>query len=157
MQKRIKSLEGDQTVFLIDKERGQYWAEVKQTLDQAPSQQEYNRLLEFENRDLKIRERKHECYSLFQRVLSQNPALAENAAYNPSESCVDFFSSNREELDNTQKGLTPEQRDRLEVKFLDAVAKDIRKHGPDSTYMKKMLGYADNATSFLSFSYCLAR
>nr|YP_009382467.1 hypothetical protein AEK19_MT2037 [Utricularia reniformis]ART32196.1 hypothetical protein AEK19_MT2037 [Utricularia reniformis] len=48
------------------------------SLDQAPTQHEYKRLLEFENPELK-----HECYSLFQQVLSQHPALAENAAYNP--------------------------------------------------------------------------
>lgn len=91
MQSRIKSLERDQTLFLIDQEKGQYWSEVKKTLDQAPSQKEYTRFLEFENRDLQIRERKHECYSLFQRVLARYPALAENAASNPNESCIDFF------------------------------------------------------------------
>lgn len=51
------------------------------TLDQASSQSEYNRLLEFEKRDLRIRELKQECFSLFQHLLSEHLGLAQNAAY----------------------------------------------------------------------------
>jgi len=65
IKNRIVALENANTIFLLDKERGVYWSEIKGALDQAPSQREYNQLLDFENRDLRIRELKHECYSLF--------------------------------------------------------------------------------------------
>ncbi|XP_019073771.2 uncharacterized mitochondrial protein AtMg01280-like [Vitis vinifera] len=99
IKNRILRLERDQTPFLLDKEKGEYWNNIQTALDQAPSQKEYNRLLEFENRDLQIRELKHECCSLFQQVLSENPALAEKAAYNPQEALIDFFDERRAELE----------------------------------------------------------
>ena len=56
MRNRIVALENSNTIFLLDKERGVYWSEIKTALDQAPSQIEYNRLIAFENRDPQIRE-----------------------------------------------------------------------------------------------------
>ncbi len=95
-------MENTNCIFLLDKDRGEYWAEVKNALDNCSSQKEYNRLLEFENRDLQIRELKHECYSIFQQMLTDHPALAENAAYTPNEAFIDFLNEKRNELD--QKG-----------------------------------------------------
>lgn len=99
LRNRIVRLENGESIFLLDKEKGEYWNDIKTALDQAPSQREYNQLLEFENRDLQIRERKHSCYSLFQLVLSENPVLGENAPYNPREAFLDFFDEKRDELD----------------------------------------------------------
>ena len=81
LRNRIVSLENDQTLFLLDKKRGEYWSEIKNALDQAPDQREYNRLLDFENRDLQIRELQHKCYSMLKGVLSEHPDLAENEQY----------------------------------------------------------------------------
>jgi hypothetical protein len=114
MRNRILAMENANSIFLLDKDRGVYWAEIKESLDNCSSQKEYNRLLEFENRDLQIRERKHECYSIFQEVLAQHPALAENAAYNPEESCKDFFDENRDDI---EEELSPAQIDKKELQF----------------------------------------
>lgn len=143
IKNRILRLERDQTPFLLDKEKGEYWNNIQTALDQAPSQKEYNRLLEFENRDLQIRELKHECCSLFQQVLSENPALAEKAAYNPQEALIDFFDERRAELETNPEWKVAEQ-DKRELPFLEEVCRDIREGGPNSIYMKIILGYADN-------------
>lgn len=78
-------------------------------LDQAPSQKEYHRLLDFENRELQIQERKHLCYSLFQQVLAHHPALAENAAYNPQEAFIDFFDEKRNDTHPELRGASPKK------------------------------------------------
>lgn len=99
MINRILAMENTNSIFLMDKDRGVYWAEVKHSLNNCSSQKEYNQLIEFENRDLRIREKKHSCYSLFQQILTSHPALAENAAYTPQEAFCDFLDEKRSELD----------------------------------------------------------
>lgn len=138
IRNRILNLENDNTIFLLYMERGGYWNFVRETLNQAPTQHEYNILLECENLDLQIRERKHLCFSLFKQILLEHPALAENAAYNPKEAFVDFFDERRNEL-NTHGDLSPKQKDLTELKFLDQVAHDLRKCGPNSIYINKSL------------------
>lgn len=142
MRNRVEKLENEGSIFLLDKAKGAYWAEIKQALDQAPSQREYQRLLEFESRDLQIRERKNSCYSVFQQVLSQHPVLAERACYNPKEAFLDFVDGNRDDLDTHLEWSTAE-RDRRELLLLERVGKDISERGPDSIYMRKLLGYND--------------
>ncbi|KAF5180345.1 Cytochrome c oxidase subunit [Thalictrum thalictroides] len=88
MRNRILTLENTGSIFLLDKERGVYWAEVKNGLDNCSSQREYTRLLEFENRDLKIRELKHESYSLFKKLSTDNPALFEDSPYKNAEEAI---------------------------------------------------------------------
>lgn len=138
IQNRIKMLENDNTIFLLDKERGGYWNYVTETLNQAPTQLEYNSLLECENWDLQIRERKHYCFSLFKQILLEHPALAENAAYNPQEAFIDFFDERRDEL-NTHGDWSPKQKDLKELQFLDLVAHDLREFGPNSIYITRSL------------------
>ena len=138
IKNRIGKLE---TPFLLGKEKGEFWVEMKTTLDQASSQSKYNRLLEFENRDLQIRERKQECFSLFQQVLSERPGLTEKAVYvyDPQEVFIDFFDAKRDELE-THPEWSPAERDQRELQFLDRVATDIRTRGQNSSYMKEILG-----------------
>ncbi|KAF3639203.1 nad1 [Capsicum annuum] len=62
MLNRIRKLYRQNSLFLLSKAKGEYWSEVKTTLHNCGSQKEYYRLLCFENRDLQIRERKHECF-----------------------------------------------------------------------------------------------
>lgn len=80
-------------------EFSKYWKDIKTALDRVSSQREYTRLLEFENRDLQIREGKHDCFAIYQRLLSENPGLAEKAPYNSQEVLIDFFDEKRAELD----------------------------------------------------------
>ena len=138
IRNRVLRLENDKSLFLCEKERGESWTEIKKALDQTSSQQEYNQLLEFENRDLQIRERKHECFSLFQQILSQHPALAEKLYYKPQEAFTDFFDEKQNELGTHQEwGI--EERYKRELQFIERVRQDIRERGPDSIYIKEML------------------
>ena len=65
----------DKSPFLLDKAKVLYWENIKKELDNASSKRESNQLLDFESRDLQIRELKHECFALFQEVLSRHPSL----------------------------------------------------------------------------------
>jgi hypothetical protein len=139
IQNRILNLEKDETPFLLGKERGLYWKEIRESLHQAPSQGEYSRLLEFENRDLQIRELKHSCNSLFQEVLYKDEGLAARAPYNPGEALIDFFDESRDELD-THLEWSSSERDRREIEFLARVEHNLKEDGPSSLYIKKIFG-----------------
>ncbi|KAL4391374.1 hypothetical protein AHAS_Ahas03G0238700 [Arachis hypogaea] len=98
MRNRIRVLENTDCIFLLDKEKGEYWAEVKRNLDSCPSQQEYNRLLQ------------------------DNPTLADRAIYNPQSAFVDLLDDNRTEIDE-QVG-SPLERDRQELTFLNKLSRE---------------------------------
>jgi hypothetical protein len=125
MRNRIARLEGDSSPYLLDKAKGQYWGDIKVELDKAPSQREYNRLLDFENRDLHIREKKTESFRLFKAVLERNPTLADQAPYNPQEAFHDFLGQATDTLDKNHMW----ERDRLELDFLDRVIRGLKKNG----------------------------
>ena len=137
LRNRILALENDDCIFLLNKEKGEYWREVKNELDNCPSQSEYNRLLDFENRDLQIRERKHACYSIFQQILLDHPALAENAAYNPQEAFFDFLVNKRDCLD--QQDGTILEKDNRELTFLNELYQNLQRYGQLSPYIKNIL------------------
>lgn len=148
LRSRIVRLEEEHTLFLLDKERGEYWAEIKTSLNQAPSQKEYNLILDFESRDLQIREKKDECYSLFLKVLSEHPDLLENAQYtSPTEAIFSYFENTREELE-TEDVLSPADTDKVEIRIYAKIVKDINQNGPQSYYIKKILGYFDKDGGF---------
>lgn len=138
IRSRIRFLEDDSTIFLLDKEKGEYWNEIRGALEQAPSREEYTRLLEFENRDLRIRELKHSCFSQFRQVLSEQPALKENTDYEPEEALIDFFNKKRNELD-AHREWNIADKDEKEIELIARVAQDIRERGPDSNYMSEIL------------------
>lgn len=97
MRNRVLALENENTPFLLDKERGQYWNEIKAALDQAPSQAEYNRLVAFENRDLQIRELRHRCAGLIQGFLSEShPQIMREQP----DRLLNFFDYNRQTLED---------------------------------------------------------
>ncbi|XP_061368162.1 LOW QUALITY PROTEIN: uncharacterized mitochondrial protein AtMg01280-like [Gastrolobium bilobum] len=140
MRSRIVALDNSNTIFLHDKERGVYWSEIKTALDQATSKYEYNRLLDFENRDLQIREKKHECYSLFKQVLSEHPDLLDNDPYiNPTEAFFRILTIREE----TEEVLNVADTDKEEIQIYEKMAKDIRKNGPKSYYIKSIMGHFD--------------
>lgn len=129
MRNRIVRLEQNNSPYLLDKARGGYWSLIKQELDHASSQKEYNVLLEVENGDLQIREGKHECLRLYNHVLSQHPPLADQAPYNPQEVFDDFLNQYRNQLDK-QRALHVGERDRLELHFLGLVRQGLKENGP---------------------------
>lgn len=138
IQHRTLALENDNSPFLLDKEKREYWREIKTALTNCSSQRDYNGLLDFENRDLQIRELKHSCYTLFQQIITEEAALAENAAVDPKEVLIDFLDAKRTELD--EQGGDVLVRDRRELRFLTILADDLRRHGPNSAYIKTRLG-----------------
>lgn len=133
---RIVKLENAATTFLFD--RGEYWQGVKTALDEATSQGEYNRLLDFENRDLRIREQRHSCYCLFEQVLSEHPSLAERAPYDPKEVFFDFVSEARNGLDAHQEW-SPREKDFRELEFLSGLQKGLRERGANSLVLARIL------------------
>lgn len=74
----------------------------------------------------------------FNKCLQIIFALAENAAYTPNEAFIDFLNEKRNELD--QKGGNILVKDQRELKFLNVLAHDLRRHGPNSAYIKIRLG-----------------
>ena len=130
LHNRVQRLERDNSPFLLDKAKGDYWENLKLGLEQAASQSEYNCLLDFESRDLQIRERRHNCLSLFQEVLSRHPSLAEEAPYNPKEAFMDFLDQRRDLLDQQQHGLPVWKRDALELNLLEKVRQGLQDGGP---------------------------
>ncbi|XP_059288867.1 uncharacterized mitochondrial protein AtMg01280-like [Lycium ferocissimum] len=138
MLNRVRKLERENRFFLLDKAKGEYWSEVKTGLSNSGSQREYYRLLDFENRDLQIRERNHSCFFLFQEILSRNRALRGDAA-NPTEDFMDFFSEKRDELDkNPEWG--PAEKDIKEIEFVEQVKLDLAARGHESLYIKEITG-----------------
>lgn len=134
IRNRIVRLEQNNSPYLLDKGKGQYWGEIKQELDHASSQREYNRVLDFENRDLQIRERKNECFHLYKEVLAKHPTLADQTPYNPQEVFDDFLNHHRGQLD--QQELHVEKNDHLELRFLDLLRQRLKENGP--AYVRKI-------------------
>jgi hypothetical protein len=132
MRNRIARLEGDGSPYLLDKEKGQYWSDIKVELDQAPSQTEYQRLLEFESRDLQIRELKQECLRLFEKVLDENSSLADQAPYKPQDAFNDFLDEHRGRLDKRELEVDVVARDKKELLFLNLLRQRLKKEGPTS-------------------------
>lgn len=128
----------EESPFLMGKTSFAFFQEVEENIKSASTQREYNRILDFENRDLQIREQKRSCYSLFEDVLRKHPALAEKSYSNPQEAFLDFFAERRDELDDTHQGWSTAKRDMWEIDFLSRVRQDLRKS--DSIYIKKILG-----------------
>nr|GFC36002.1 cytochrome c oxidase subunit II-like, transmembrane domain-containing protein [Tanacetum cinerariifolium] len=99
MRNRILRLEKDDSPYLLGKAKGTYWSDIRLMLEHASSQNEYNQLLEFENKDLQIRELQHECFWLFDGFLKQNPPLSDQVLYNLQEAFKDFLNEDYEKRD----------------------------------------------------------
>ncbi|YP_006460166.1 hypothetical protein A565_p03 (mitochondrion) [Erythranthe guttata] len=130
MRNRILQLERvpNQT-FLLGKPRGTYVQDLLGELRKATSQAEYNRLLDFENRDLLIREQKQKSFSIFQEVLSDNADMAKQSPYNPEEVFKDFLTAGRDKLDLEHPTLPVRDRDHLELNWLDQVRQELEDGG----------------------------
>nr|GEZ43460.1 cytochrome c oxidase subunit II-like, transmembrane domain-containing protein [Tanacetum cinerariifolium] len=120
MRNRILRLEQDDSPYLLGKAKGTYWSDIRLMLEHAPSQNEYNRLLKFKNKDLQIRELQHECFRLFEGFLKQNPPLSDQVPYNPQEAFKDFLNEDYEKRDQRFPFLIFD-RDEKELDFLSNV------------------------------------
>lgn len=87
MRNRIRILKAANSTFLLGKEKGEYWGEIKECLSNCSSKKIYFRLLDFEQR--------HSCFEVFKGVLRQNPYLEETAAYSLHGAFCDFVSEAR--------------------------------------------------------------
>lgn len=129
MRNRILQLERSCRAFLLGKPKGTYVQDLIGELRKAASQAEYNRLLDFENRDLFIREQKQKSFSLFQEVLSDDTDVAKQSPYNPEEVFKDFLTAGRDKLDLERPTLPVRDRDRLELDWLDQVRQELEDGG----------------------------
>ena len=139
MRNRIVRLEQDNSPYLLDKEKGEYWAQIKEELDHTCSQSEYNRQLEFENRDLCIRELKTSNFNLFKEVLSQHPPLIDKAPYNPQEVFDDFLDHHLDPLDLVYANVR--ERHNMYISLLEEVRRGLKEGGP--AYIEKYI-YSDH-------------
>ena len=139
LRQRVLAFGNEESPWLMGQTPLAFLQEVENTLKGAPTQNEYNRLLEFEARDLLIREMKRSVSELFTTILSENPILAERAAYNPHESLRDFFDDKRTELD-THVEWTSLQKDQQELLLVTEIRNDLQAQGPNSIYIKRILG-----------------
>nr|CBJ20728.1 hypothetical protein [Beta vulgaris subsp. maritima] len=135
---RVEALEKTKSPFLPQEEQGQYWKSLKKDLYEAPDQSEYNRKLEFENRDLLIREHKNNCFRVFQEILNEHPHLEQDSGLNPQEAFKDFVTDFQDELRAANSGYPQNERDELE--FVLEIQKSLTKWGKNSYYVKKILG-----------------
>ena len=128
---RVLSLENQQSPFLF-KDPGEYWKDVRLSLDQATSQAQYNELMRWENGELQVREQKQECFYLFQQILVAFPDLKERAryCYDQQEVFKDFLEEKLAELDN--------ENDRK--KKLEEIFQDLRQQNPLSPCIQEILG-----------------
>lgn len=121
---------------------------MRQTLNQASTQSEYNALLELESRDLLIRELRHRCARLIQGFLSgSHPPIIHqepNALSSLQSELIYFFNDNREALEeefplvldvrDLDRGVSlfraPDMAavDRAEIENLQKVFKDLERH-----------------------------
>jgi hypothetical protein len=133
---RNRILRLKESPFLLGKAADQYWSDLKLELAEAPSQGEYNRLIDFESRDLLIRELKQESLDLFNQILAEHPTLREKAPYDPEECLVDFLDEKEKELCRERD---PVKRDEQHIAFLREILKESRRLGPESYYVKEIV------------------
>lgn len=73
-------------------------------------------------------------------MLLQNPALAENAAYNPQEEAFqDFLNEKRLEFDQQEQGFDLELTDKREIELKNILSDDLRTHGQSSANIKYII------------------
>ncbi|YP_010185126.1 hypothetical protein LI410_mgp058 (mitochondrion) [Apium graveolens] len=144
IQKRIFSLQPDLKQdplcpYLLGHSSVDYWKEVKEALLSNSSQREYSRLLQFEARDLEMRELKNECSSLFHSILSANPDLANKTPYKPQEVFDDFLDAYRDRIEK-EVGLGPViEKDKQELHFLHSLKKTLKEGSSAYTFIKKQI------------------
>lgn len=123
----------------MGKKANDFFLEIQQSLGSASTQQEYNRILDFENRDLLIREIKRECWFLFRETQERHPDLLPGSLENANEAVLSFLESQREELEAelTDPDIHPRSLDEMEIYSLTDITQDIKEKGGTSYYFQK--------------------
>lgn len=138
---RIAQLEREHSIFLLDHPQGGYWAGVKESLNKASTQVEYDALLASESQDLVIRELRHRGARLIQGFFPPHNPIS-------NETLIHFFNHNLETLEeelprsvdvrdiNTGVSLFRTHDiavvDRVEILNLNKMIKDLNTNGPAS-------------------------
>lgn len=102
IRQRLLSFGSGESPFLMGQNQEEYLKDFLKSLAEASNQSHYNGLLDWENLDLQIREKKRECYFLFRQVLEHNPDP--RCPEGTTESAIlSFLDSSREELQEELK------------------------------------------------------
>ena len=97
----------EESPFLMGKTSFAFFQEVEENLKSAATQKEYNRILDLENRDLQIRERKRECFLIFDGLLHGEliPGSREHAS--ARDNFLSFLDIKREQVEAELKNCQP--------------------------------------------------
>lgn len=133
MRNRVFLLNQQQCVFLFD-QGDTYWAELKAKLRECPSQEDYSRLLDFENRELQILEEKHKVHRSFTRLLVENPALGQQAPYHPHEICKEVLNEKEDTFFSESAHLPSSERYAKVINQFTSIWEDLEERGSASRY-----------------------
>lgn len=124
----------------MGKEGRLYWKEIKISLAQAVTQREYNGLLDFEGRDLHIRELRHRCSSLLINELSKHPGLLERCIdTNPDEAILSFFNEKREDLETALRPIDARRLDEAEIESLRGMIRELERKKSHSVFFNQIV------------------
>lgn len=147
MRQRLNAFEEKESPLLFGKSRSEYWTEVEATLKSAETQRDYARLLEFEEMDLQIREKRQRCYLLLKEGVEQNQTLLDLDIQNREERILAYLGKQREDIEGECGEREPANRismneremDLLELEVLSDMEKDILKKGENSYFIQNMI------------------
>lgn len=149
LRHRILSLEKQESPFLLG-ERGEHWLGVKNTLGSASTQREYYGLLDSENRDLLIREKREATRSLLKEQLARRPETVEKCIdYSPDAAIRSFFEEQRAKYKSSnpfpdegrieEVALYEKKMDEYELGLLDQLTRDLKEKGGNSRFFKELV------------------
>lgn len=140
---RVKNLENQNSLFLPQLEKGEFWTDIKIKFDSALTKEEYEFSLEFESWDLRIRELRQQCASILKGEIQNSNLFKKEEIYiNPVEAIKDFFDEQRA---NLEEGLDPIETfdshriEKKEVEFLINLLKDLSKKKGASFFVDRIL------------------
>ena len=140
---RIKALQNKNSIFI--QWDGNYLDDVKNNLQSQVTQKEYNLKLEFESRELQLRELRDQAASLLKIELSRHQQiLEENTGTHINDSLFDFFDDLTQKIeksfghdDNRKKKIL--MIDNIEMARLSHIIKDLKEKGSTSSTFRKIV------------------
>jgi len=143
IRNRLRILEGKESRFLLGMSAEEFWErEVKQNLDESLTQNQYNWRLDFQSRYCQIMEKRHLLSEGVLHIFKGDRNLQANAPSDLIECIFDFCTYLRDKInENEARSSTEEERDHMELSFLDLIVEDIKRHGPSSPYIRNILDH----------------
>ena len=160
LHQRILLLEKDNSIFLLDKPKGEYWIDVQNNLRGQSNQKNYLTQLEVESRDLQIRQLRHECTKALLQILHAGYPDRMRAGGGPdTEMLLLFFDETREGIDKkhmipphikilpgggflyVMKYCNVEGADHEEIAYLTKIRKDLSAEGQYSHSFESFLNH----------------